>query len=204
MLWIEKKYISLLSYRLDKFKNAGNNVFNCRCPLCGDSKKSTSKARGYIYLGKGAYWFKCHNCHASKSFVNLLKAVDYSLYSNYRLELFENTSPRNDDVDEIFKRAHAPREKSIFDGLKKISQLPENHYAKRYVVSRKIPSHFHHKLYFTDHFNKFVNEILPDKLDPKYVEARLVIPFFDSANKVIGLTGRAFSDEGRTLHCDPF
>ena len=36
---IDSKYIGLVSSRLDKFKRVKPNLFNFRCPICGDSQK---------------------------------------------------------------------------------------------------------------------------------------------------------------------
>ena len=58
---IETKYISLLSNTLTLFKNKGNNLYNFRCPVCGDSKKDKLKARGYLVHKDGTHFFKCHN-----------------------------------------------------------------------------------------------------------------------------------------------
>ena len=51
--------------------------FNCRCALCGDSKKNTRKKRFYLtYDGNSGGVYYCHNCHETGSFVKL-----YSLLS---------------------------------------------------------------------------------------------------------------------------
>ena len=44
---VDSKYIGLVSPRLQKFKKVKNNLFNFRCPICGDSKKNKTKTRGY-------------------------------------------------------------------------------------------------------------------------------------------------------------
>ena len=38
---IDSKYIGLVSSRLQKFKRVKPNLFNFRCPICGDSQKHT-------------------------------------------------------------------------------------------------------------------------------------------------------------------
>ena len=47
--YIDTKYVNLLSSRLPLFKRKNEGLFNFRCPLCGDSQKSKTKARGYLY-----------------------------------------------------------------------------------------------------------------------------------------------------------
>ena len=76
---IDSKFIGLLSPRLEKFKKVKSNLYNFRCPICGDSKKNKSKTRGYLYSVKSDVNFKCHNCGASITFNNFLKSIDPAL-----------------------------------------------------------------------------------------------------------------------------
>lgn len=89
MDFIDDKYINLISSRLQKFKKVKANLYNFRCPLCGDSKRNKTKARGYIYTVKNNTNFKCHNCGASFSFNNFLKQLDSTLHKQYTLEKFK-------------------------------------------------------------------------------------------------------------------
>ena len=61
---IDSKFIGLVSSRLEKFKKVKPNLYNMRCPLCGDSKKHRNKARGYIYGIETNVNYRCHNCGA--------------------------------------------------------------------------------------------------------------------------------------------
>ena len=61
MNWIDQKYINSLATRLSMFTRKDDNVYNMRCPLCGDSQKSKTKARGYILGRDGKYVYTCHN-----------------------------------------------------------------------------------------------------------------------------------------------
>ena len=90
MDWLDHKYIGLVSSRLDKFKRKGPNLYNFRCPICGDSSKNKTKARGFVYAKKGNYFFMCHNCGASMSFYNFLDKVDPDLLKEYSLERYKN------------------------------------------------------------------------------------------------------------------
>ncbi|NDG33366.1 DNA primase, partial [bacterium] len=80
--------------------------------------------------------------------------------------------------------------------LKKVSQLDHAHPAKRYVESRKIPSNIHFKLFYAPKFKAFVNSLVPDKFDSSIDEPRLIIPFVDQNQNLIGFQGRNFSNEG--------
>ena len=49
---VDSKFIGLVSSRLQKFKRVKADLYNFRCPICGDSKKNKSKTRGYLYAVK--------------------------------------------------------------------------------------------------------------------------------------------------------
>ena len=86
----ETKNIGLVSSRMTKFKKVKADLYNFRCPICGDSQKHKNKARGYIYGIKNNANFKCHNCGASMSLNNLLKKLDPTLHKQYTMEKFKD------------------------------------------------------------------------------------------------------------------
>ena len=194
MTYVDLKYINILSGRLSLFKRKTNNLFNFRCPFCGDSQKNKLKARGYIYAKENKYSFKCHNCGTTSSIGNLIKHVDTSLFKEYRMEAFVN---KDRVVKEKTKEITFSKREYHFitplKSLKQISQLQYNHPAKEYVQKRKIPNEYHRKLYYAPYFAKFVNSVIPRKLSEDNDEPRLVIPFFDEYQNLIGFQGRAFS-----------
>ena len=73
---VDSKFIGLISPRLQKFKKIKSDLYNFRCPICGDSQKNKSKTRGYLYGVKADVNFRCHNCGASMTFSNFLKTLD--------------------------------------------------------------------------------------------------------------------------------
>ena len=82
---VDAKYIGLISSRLQKFKRVKTDLYNFRCPICGDSQKHKNKARGYLYQVKNNTNYKCHNCGASLSFNNFLKQLDTVIISSIAL-----------------------------------------------------------------------------------------------------------------------
>ena len=106
--YIDIKFINLLSTRLPKFKRKSEYLFNFRCPHCGDSQKSQTKARGFVYKKKNDMFFKCHNCSASHNLANLIKLVDRPLYDQYILERYKGSKPAS--------------EESLFEDLKQIQK----------------------------------------------------------------------------------
>ena len=91
--YIDLKYINSISSGLDKFKKKNDYLFNFRCPHCGDSQKSKTKARAYLYRVKNDMFFKCHNCGMGQNLANFLKFVDPKLYEQYLLERYKTASP---------------------------------------------------------------------------------------------------------------
>ena len=71
--YIDLKYLNLLSPQLLKFKRKNDNLWNFRCPFCGDSQKDANKARGYVFPKEGDFIFKCHNCGHGTSLGNVIK-----------------------------------------------------------------------------------------------------------------------------------
>ena len=101
--YIDLKFINDLSGRLSQFKKKTDYLFNFRCPHCGDSQKSKTKARAYFYRVKNDMFFKCHNCSASHNLANFIKLVDRPLYDHYILERYKGTKKVVND-ENLFER----------------------------------------------------------------------------------------------------
>ena len=139
---IDSKYIGLVSSRLQKFKRVKPNLFNFRCPICGDSQKHKNKARGYFYQVKTNTNFKCHNCGASLSFNNFLKQIDTTLHKQYTMEKFKEgfAGGRNFVVEE----PKIEFKKPVFRKKLDLPRATEVKIAKEYLEKRKLdPSKFY-------------------------------------------------------------
>lgn len=187
----------MVAARLEKFKRSGDTS-RFRCPLCGDSKSDKRKTRGFIYLRNGEYFFKCHRCQVSKTFPNFLKEIDSALYYEYVREKMLHELPKEPAAQLAVKMAK-PKfvTYSPLRQLKKISALPHDHPAKMYVDSRKIPSHYHYKLFYAPKFNEWTNSIIPDKMKLEYDEPRLIIPLLDVKKDLFGFQGRSFKKDAK-------
>jgi hypothetical protein len=127
------------------------------------------------------------------SFGNFIKTIDRSLYSQYQLERFKNETSGNVAKPDFSSVKGLPVfEKKVEIKLPTIESLPDNHAAKGYVKDRHIPKEKWSSLYYTEDFQMFVNEIMPDYDKHLYAEPRLVIPFYDEKNILLGFQGRAF------------
>ena len=201
MSWLEQKYVNQLSGRLQKFKRKNPNLWNFRCPICGDSDTNKAKARGYIYVQKGEYIFHCHNCGDTKSIKNFIKVLDPNLYNEYVMEKLKDTGKLGiDDFVNSVVKMDAPKFLKKDDPLKQLKKISSlvNHPAKRYVTQRQIPTPFHAKLFYCAKFKAWVNTFMPDKFDDvRFDEPRLIIPFINDRGDMIGLQGRSFDPDAK-------
>lgn len=203
-LQIDIKYLSLISSRLPKFTNKGNNLYNFRCPICKDSQKQKNKARGYCYSEKNNLYYKCHNCDVSTTFPKFLEQIDPQMYKEYIMERFKNgeTGKSNYKKKDLNLEQFSPinknkgRIKIPFD-LKSIEDLEISHPAKRYLNGRLIPSHLFHTIFYTDDFKELVSKLDPDS-DFKLTEneGRIIIPFYDKDKNLIAIQGRSLVNTG--------
>lgn len=191
---VDSKYIGLISSRLQKFKKVKADLYNFRCPICGDSQKNKNKTRGYIYPVKNNTNFKCHNCGASLSFNNFLKEIDPVLHKQYTLEKFkEGHTGKNFVVEEpkfnfqkpdfFTKRENSKNVKKL--DLPKASEVP---IAREYLEKRKLNPE---KFYFANKFKEWTNtqKVTFDTIGRD--ECRIIIPMYDNESNLIGFQGRA-------------
>lgn len=166
--FIDYKYIVQLGSYLTGFQKVGSNLWNFRCPLCGDSQKNIHKKRGYIYLKDNQYRFHCHNCGVDKSFSFFLKDVSIELFQEYRKEsAFENIKQKPNF--EQFKVKKPFKKVCSMKNLIKVSELQHDHPAYIYLVSRNVPLQSFDKVYWTEQFPSVVSELIPEK----YKETKL-------------------------------
>ena len=192
--YIDVKYINLCSSSLEKFKQKNNNLWQFRCPICGDSQKNTNKARGFIYEKQNKYFYRCHNCEFGTSFGRFLEKVNPNMHKEYVTEQFRERQDKSVPFKQKPQEKFEPEHNGILEGLDKISSLEKDHPARKYLTDRLIPEKTFSKLYFCTEFKKWTNKVIPDKF-PIPIQGdtpRLVIPFFDSENNIIGFQGRSF------------
>ena len=194
-VFIDRKFLLQVSPRLERFSSKKEDLFNFRCPLCGDSQKNKTKSRGYIYRKSNDYFYMCHNCGVSTSFYNFLKQVDPSLLEEYVMERYRNGDVRNTNypkpiIEDTKEQKEIARKKPH---LPTIASLSKGHFARDYVENRKIPSKFQTDLYFSNDFKQFVDSYGIDKSIPEN-DQRLVIPFYDADNNLVAFQGRALGD----------
>ena len=182
---VDSKYIGLISSRLQKFKKVKNNLYNFRCPICGDSQKNKNKTRGYLYQVKNNTNFKCHNCGASMSLNNFIKTLDGTLHKQYTMEKFkEGHTGRNFVVDTPKLEFKKPVFKKSID----LPKASTNQIAREYLEKRKLNPD---KFYYADRFKWWSNTQKQTFDTIGRDEPRIIIPLYDEDKNMIGFQGRA-------------
>ena len=197
MSYIDVKYLNLISPMLPLFKKKGDNLWNFRCPYCGDSQKSRTKARGFVFRRKADLFFKCHNCSVGATLANLIKHIDSKTYDDYILERYRDggTVPRSPVPQPEFKFDAPVFKKNVFKSLQSISQLPQTHPARRLVEERKL-SEFSNDLFLCPSFYKFTNTLVENTFPSLGGDhPRLMSAFRDEKGEIFAYQGRAFGDE---------
>ena len=196
-LWIEDKYVGLLSPQLEVFKKVKDKNYNFRCPFCGDSKKSKWKARGYLYPAKDRLNYKCHNCGHGTNLGGLLEQVDPFLAKQYRIERWKEGQGSRKSVPTSNTVDFTPtfRQKTALDdvAVKAITSRK----ATDYIASRGISEQWLNRLYYVEHWSDI------EKLDESLVdtlvgdEERIIIPFYDTSGSIVAVQGRAIGSNPR-------
>lgn len=134
----------------------------------------------------------------------MIKDHNEVLYQEYKLENLQDlkkdnivVEPTVDDDKFVSDMSRFSKKKidkfDKFKPLKKVSSLPNDHPAKKYVLDRKIPPNKHYLIYYVSKYYHWVNSIIPDKFTKEQLSRdapRLVFPFIDKDGYVFGAQGR--------------
>jgi len=196
-IFVDVQFLTEISYRFDSFARKGTYLFNCRCPFCGDSKHSKSKARGYFFAAKDHLNFKCHNCGKSTTFASVLKSLDGDAYRRYRKEHFLEQQPRQASKKKEPTFVKSAKKKELeeaidvrYSFLERVSALSSTHEAVVYLNDRKIPEEMHSLFYYCPK-TSFLNA-LADKYHDKFEteEPRVCLPVYDLDKRLVGVIAR--------------
>ena len=197
MLWLEEKYINLLSPRLQRFHKSRHNLYGFRCSICGDSKKNEWKTRGSFYVPANgtSYNMGCFNCGASMRFTSFLKLQDPYLYNEFLVERYQVEQDADSPNNTPIVVEKLPPKRLTLTDLECIADLDQDHPAVKYLTKRKInPKHFS-RLYFVLRFKAFETTWRGGKNTSKDDHPRLIIPFFDKQGNITRLSARSFGVE---------
>jgi len=191
--YIDKKYINMVSCLLPKFKWKKDNLANCRCPLCGDSDKSKSKARGYFYKKGNDFFFKCHNCGIGHNLYNILERISPSLCKEYSIERYISGENGKSNYIKPAEEVTYPfiKQQIKFDSISNFTQstnLDPSHICSQFIVDRKIPKDRWCDIGYTEDFSVFSKQF-----NTTYIlkqEPRIIILIRNIEGDIIGAQGR--------------
>ena len=196
MSFLDVKFIQLVSPRLTLFTRKKVDLYNFRCPYCGDSQKRKNKARGYLFKIKNNFTYKCHNCGVGRSLANFLKDQDKHLYEQYIMEKFKEgktgkgtatPSPKFDFKEPKFVKRDT--------NLEKISSLNNSHPARVYLEQRGIEDLDY--FYYCPKFKEWTNKQKKTFDTLRQDSPRIIIPFKDKAGNLFGYQGRSLAPKAK-------
>lgn len=200
--YVDLQHVMMVSNRLERFKITHKSPYriNFRCPLCGDSQSSKTKARGWLLENKNqSFVYYCHNCGESHPLMGFLKIIDPEVYKDYLAEKFLSKGKKKEEmpIDDNYKTIKPVFESHPLKKIKKISQLKHDHPVKKYIDQRRIPPDQHYRLFYAPKFKTWINTVLPNKFEGfKKDEPRLILPFLDEDGKIFGVSARGFDPDG--------
>ena len=196
MSFLDVKYINLISPRLNLFSRKKADLYNFRCPYCGDSQKRRNKARGYLFKIKNDFVYKCHNCGMGRTLSNFIKDQDSFLHDQYVMEKFkEGKSGKGTTVPNPKLNFSEPKFVKRDTDLQKISDLNSSHPARIYLEKRGIKDldYFHYCPKFKAWTNKQKKTFDTLRQDSD----RIIIPFKDKQGNLFGFQGRSLAPKAK-------
>jgi len=196
-LYVDQKYLNLISNKLPLFKKKKDSTYNCRCIICGDSQKKKNKARGYFFANKNKLFYKCFNCDASMAFSTFLKNLDQNLFNEYNLENYSDNVKSNTISSFKFEQPKfKTKDKKYLEKiLVNLTELDNNHEAVKFANNRNIPLNKFNQIYYIEKISdiSYFNEDYKHSIKTK--EPRIVFPFYDNENNLTALTCRGIRGE---------
>lgn len=175
---------SVLSAKFERYRILGDK-YNFRCNVCGDSKKSKSKKRGFILKNRNPWVYYCQNCQASMSVIRWLKTYYPEYWKDYLSQSCRSTQievPQLNIPKVLYNEKNdlkffVPILKGKSDIFQKAIKLCED---------RLIPQSIWKKWYVSEggdkeHKNNFQN--------------RLIIPYYDDKGKIYNYQARRLFDD---------
>lgn len=178
----------IYSIGLEKLKKKGEK-FNFRCYICKDSKTNQRKTRGWISDRNGKIWYHCFNCGASMPFHVFLKEHCYHVYGEYvKTVLLKLKQVAVKKEVQEFKRVELEK----IDDLPSIMSLDPEHPARKYLSDRQIPFKYFDNMYYAHNYQMWINKKIPNKfIKTPRDDNRIVLPIYNTFNKIVGVQGRA-------------
>lgn len=208
-LHIDIQWMNKVSVGLQRFKKVKTNVWTCRCPVCGDSKKSTKLTRFFFYVKKQQMNVRCHNCGYSHSFFMFMKDQYSSQFEEYKRETLFDTFTQQSSATRAPLETRLPtltlaEAEPVSSGIvlgqfetisTNVMDLSADHPARLFLAGRAFTENEMSRLYYTDDFKSVASRMNPEAgLNLMANEPRILIPFVNTDGVVEMLQGRALVD----------
>ena len=199
---------------LERFKRVKPNVWTCRCPVCGDSKKRKFVTRFYFYVRKGQLNTRCHNCGYSRSFFNFMKDHQSWMFNEYKREtLLQTLKPRStseniktivessqDEIEIEIEIQSQPDIMRYAPLVKVCADLESDHLARVYLENRGFSESQLSQLWYAPDFYLVASSVDPGLEDknPMMHRPRIIIPFLsDDGYQVEMIQGRSLDAQDK-------
>jgi hypothetical protein len=202
MNYLEKVYVDRISPYLSNFREMGNNVWNCKCPYCNDSKKTSRKTRGYFHIGTedDNLIYSCRNCSISVPLGKFIQDNFPQYYAQFKLDFFSKKDaklgikkPANTTTLKLVQ-LKSKINNTTSETLKPVLTLDDSHPAKQYLVGRALPDLS--DIGYVENFRRYVAEMTNN--DSRYEklpeDQRIIIPLKTPDGEIMGFQGRALTD----------
>ena len=195
--YIQKRFADQLSLRLPQFtlKSYAPYQANFRCDICGDSATNKYKKRGFLLESEKGLTYYCHNGCGTMSFDSYLKNYHGDLHSQYVFDLLRQ---KRDDSPRPTPRVEEKKEDlgvDVLELLPRLSDLPEEHRAFKYMRARQVPEKFFSEIFWVPKFYTYINAYLPNKFKDDVVEnyehGRIILPLRHTDGRCFGVIGRS-------------
>tara|TARA_B100000131_G_scaffold216105_1_gene207749 strand:- start:46 stop:852 length:807 start_codon:yes stop_codon:yes gene_type:complete len=126
----------------------------------------------------------------------LIEHLDSKSYKDYIMERYKSGVKTVNKEPEFKFNEPVFRSKDICSTLNSLSELGEDHPARKIIDRRNLPISSYKDLFLCPEFYKFTNNLIPNKfpsLDGDH--PRLLIPFRNEEGEIFAYQGRAFGDE---------
>lgn len=204
--YLEHKYLRLVSGKLDRWqeKNTSPHLSVCRCPFCGDSKKSQTKTRFYFYSKDGKILAHCHNCDYHKTFRAFLREFDGILYKEMSLESLGKKQEKSLFVFQDRKKLQST--KDVWNQV--LTQATDKKEAIAFLQKRQIPESKWKYIYFTENFAADYLELckklnIEEKTTVKLPKTSgIVFPFITQDNILTHCVWRNLDASSKFRYCN--
>lgn len=192
-MWLEQRYIESLQNQVRNFSKKSNTLYNFSCPICGDSAKDSSKARGYVYFKEGKFLYRCHNCGAGTFFTNFLRMHFPLLYKQYSMEKFRRKTVSISKPVQEQELAFEDKDIELKNLCIPLDMLSKDHKALRYIKGRCIPKSRYSDIYFINNLSQ-LKATFPN-YDTDFKDGpRVIFPIRNRKRKLLGVAARATYD----------